>query len=141
LLEARAFGASAALVIARAVSPSRFRELTDRARDLELELLVEVRDESELERALEGGATLIGVNNRDLETLEIDRSTAERIIPKIPRWVVAIAESGIKSREDVGRYAACGADAVLVGSSISAAADPVAAARALTGVTRSTRAD
>ncbi|MDB4881322.1 MAG: Indole-3-glycerol phosphate synthase [Gemmatimonadetes bacterium] len=141
LVEARALGASAALLIMRALSPARFRELMDRGRELELELLVEVRDEAELDRALEGGATIIGVNNRDLESLAIDRTTAERLVPKIPRWAVAIAESGIQSRDDVVRYAAFGADAVLVGSSISASLDPVAATRALAGVARSTRAD
>lgn len=141
LVEARALGASAALLIARALSPVRLQEMLARGRDLDLELVVEVRDRSELDRALEGGATMIGVNNRDLETLKIDASTAERLIPQIPRWVVAIAESGIQSRADVERYAAVGADAVLVGSSISAASDPVSATRALANCPRSARAD
>jgi indole-3-glycerol phosphate synthase len=141
LVEARGLGASAALLIMRALSPARFREMMDRGRELELEMLVEVRDEGELDRALEGGATLIGVNNRDLETLIIDPTTAERIVPRIPRWAIAVAESGMQRREDVVRYAAFGADAVLVGSSISAALDPVAATRALSDVPRRTRAD
>ena len=141
LVEARALGASAALLIMRALSPERFRELMDCGRALDLELLVEVRDEAELERAVEGGATMIGVNNRDLETLLIDGTTAERIVPKIPRSIVAVAESGIQSRDDVTRYAGFGADAVLVGSSISAAPDPVAATRALAGVPRRGRGD
>jgi indole-3-glycerol phosphate synthase len=100
-----------------------------------------VRDESELERALECGATMIGVNNRDLETLVIDPTTAERLIPRIPPGIVAVAESGVSTRADVERYAVRGADAVLVGSSISAAADPVAATRTLTGVSRLSRGD
>jgi indole-3-glycerol phosphate synthase len=141
LVEARALGASAALLIARALSPERLREMTDTARRLALEVLVEVRDESELERALECGATMIGVNNRDLETLVIDPSTAERIIPRIPHALIAVAESGVSTREDVERYACCGADAVLVGSSISAAAAPVEATRALAGVPRRSRGD
>ncbi|MEO6528855.1 MAG: indole-3-glycerol phosphate synthase TrpC [Gemmatimonadaceae bacterium] len=141
LVEARALGASAALLIMRALSPARFREMMTRGRELDLELLVEVRDQAELDRALEGGATIIGVNNRDLETLIIDKTTAERVIPRIPRWAVAIAESGIQGRADVERYAEFGADAVLVGTSISAALDPVAATRALVGVPRRTRAD
>ena len=91
---------------------------------LGLELLVEMRDEEELERALEVGATMIGVNNRNLETLVIDPATARAALPRIPGEIVAIAESGVKTRADVERYARCGADAVLVGSSISAAADP-----------------
>ena len=139
LVEARALGASAALLIARALSPERLREMTETAQRLALEVLVEVRDESELERALECGATMIGVNNRDLETLVIDPSTAERIVPRIPAGLLAVAESGIGTREDIERYAASGADAVLVGSSISAATDPVAATRALVGVSRRAR--
>lgn len=141
LVEARALGASAALLIVRALSPERLREMTDTARRLALEVLVEVRDEAELDRALECGATTIGVNNRDLETLVIDPTTAERLVPHIPAGLVAVAESGVSTREDVTRYAACGADAVLVGSSISAAADPVAATRALAGVPRRSRGD
>jgi indole-3-glycerol phosphate synthase len=125
----------------RALTPERLVEMMEVGRALGLELLVEVRDERELERALDAGATMIGVNNRDLETLEIDATTAERIIPIIPRTVVAIAESGVRSRGDVERYAACGADAVLVGSSLSAASDPAAATRALRGVARRPRAD
>jgi indole-3-glycerol phosphate synthase len=104
-------------------------------------VLVEVRDETELERALECGATIIGVNNRDLETLVIDPATAERIVPRVPSGLLAVAESGVSTRRDVERYAACGADAVLVGSSISAAADPTGATRALAGVPRRSRGD
>ena len=141
LVEARALGASAALLIARALSPDRLREMIATARRLDLEVLVEVRDEAELERALECGATMIGVNNRNLETLVIDPATAERLIPRIPPGLVAIAESGVSTREDVERYARCGADAVLVGSSISAAPDPTQATRALAGVPRRSRGD
>jgi indole-3-glycerol phosphate synthase len=82
---------------------------------------------------------MIGVNNRDLETLVIDPTTCDRIVPLIPSGIVAVAESGVQSRGDVERYAAAGADAVLVGSSISAAADPVAATLALAGVARRRR--
>jgi len=141
LIEARALGASAALLIARALSPSALRELLGVGRDLELELLVEVRDDWELDRAVEGGAQMIGVNNRDLESLVIDPATCDRLIPRIPRGIVAVAESGMQTRSDVQRYAAVGADAVLIGSSISAAADPIAATAALAGVTRRSRGD
>jgi indole-3-glycerol phosphate synthase len=140
LLEARALGASAALLIARALSPERLAELMRVGRELALELLVEVRDEAELERALSEGATMIGVNNRDLETLLIDADTAIRVIPLIPAHVGAVAESGIRTRADVERYAGVGADAVLVGSSLSAAPDPASATRALAGVSRRSRA-
>jgi indole-3-glycerol phosphate synthase len=140
LVEARALGASAALLIARALAPEVLAELMRVGRELGLELLVEVRDEAELERSLSEGATMIGVNNRDLETLLIDPDTAIRLIPLIPAHVACIAESGIRTRADVERYAAVGADAVLVGSSLSAAPDPVSATRALAGVTRMPRA-
>jgi indole-3-glycerol phosphate synthase len=140
LVEARAAGASAALLIARALDRERLRQMMEAGRELGLELLVEIRDEAELDRALEVGATMIGVNNRDLESLVIDPSTAERLVPRIPSGMVAIAESGVKSRADVERYAQCGADAVLVGSSISAAADPAAATRSLAAVPRIARA-
>ncbi|MFL5575359.1 MAG: indole-3-glycerol phosphate synthase TrpC [Gemmatimonadaceae bacterium] len=139
LVEARALGASAALLIARAVAPGELRDLCGVASGLGLEVLVEVRDERELEDALATGALLIGVNNRDLETLVIDADTAVRLLPGVPDSHVAIAESGIRARADVERYAAAGADAVLVGSSISASASPADAVRALTGVIRTGR--
>jgi indole-3-glycerol phosphate synthase len=140
LLEARALGASAALLIARALSPATLREMVDAARQLRLEVLIEVRDEDELVRALDLGAAVIGINNRNLETLSIDPSTSERMLQLIPPSVVAIAESGVSGRYDVERVAACGADAVLVGSAVSAAGDPVEAVRTLANVPRITRA-
>ena len=139
LLEARALGASAALLIARAIAPARLAELMEYARTIGLDVLVEVRDDDELRRALDSGATMIGVNNRNLETLEIDPRTAERLIPMMPADVLAIAESGVTSRADVERYAERGADAVLVGSALSAAADPLAATRQICGVPRRRR--
>ena len=139
LLEAKALGASAALLIARAVAPERLNELCAYGRTLGLELVIEVRDEEELRRALGAGATIIGVNNRNLESLEIDPETAERLVPLVPSSAIAIAESGMISLGDVERYAARGADAVLVGSMLSAARDPRAATRSLTGVPRRPR--
>lgn len=136
LLEAKALGASAALLIARALSPDALVQMTDAARALGLEVLVEIRDEIELERALAVNAEIIGINNRNLETLVIDRGTSERLVSVIPASIVVVAESGVSGRDDVIRVAKSGADAVLVGSSISAANDPVAATRDLTGVTR-----
>ena len=136
ILEARTLGASAALVIARAVPPKRLQEMMSAGADCGLEILVEVRDESELELALSLDARLIGVNNRNLETLAIDRETSIRLLPSIPRDVVAVAESGVKSAADVKRSAAAGADAVLVGSELSRSAKPEAAVRALTGIER-----
>jgi indole-3-glycerol phosphate synthase len=136
ILEAKALGASAALLIARAVPPDRLRDLMGAAADVSLEILLEIRDERELELALSLNATLIGVNNRNLETLEIDPETSLRILPLVPRGVVAVAESGVKSARDVKLVAAAGADAVLVGSELSGSSDPEAAVRSLTEIPR-----
>jgi indole-3-glycerol phosphate synthase len=140
ILEARALGASAALVIARAVSPERLTELIAAGNDVGIEILVEVRDERELELALSLGARLIGVNNRNLETLEIDPETALRLLPLIPTDIIAIAESGVRTAKDVERLAASGADAVLVGTEVSASSDPEKAVSSLTGIRRTTSA-
>jgi indole-3-glycerol phosphate synthase len=139
LLEARALGASAVLLIARAVSPSLLRELAAESSALGLEVLLEVRDEWELELAVEVGAPMIGVNNRNLETLAIDPATSARLVPRIPADRVAIAESGMRTHADVERAAGAGADAVLVGSQLSAAVDPAAELRGLLGVPRRAR--
>jgi indole-3-glycerol phosphate synthase len=136
LVEAKALGASAALLIARALSPDALVQMTEKARELGLEVVVEIRDELELERALAVGAEIIGINNRNLETLIIDHGTSERLVSEIPASIIAIAESGVSGRADIERVAGAGANAVLVGSSISAANDPVAAVRDLTGVSR-----
>ena len=136
ILEARSLGASAALVIARAVSPAALGELMAAGNDAGIEILVEVRDEQELELALTLGARLIGVNNRNLETLEIDPETAIRLVPLIPASVIAIAESGVRTAKDVERLAAAGADAVLVGTELSVSSDPETAVRSITGIRR-----
>lgn len=134
LLEARALGAAAALLIARALAAGQLAELVAAGRGVGLELLVEVRDEAELESAIHAGARIVGVNNRNLETLAIDPATSARIIPLIPAGLPAVAESGVATRADVARFASVGADAVLVGSALSAAADPGAAVTDLTGI-------
>ena len=136
LIEAKALGASAALLIARALSPDALLEMLDVARQLDLEVIVEIRDEAELSRAIEGGAAIIGINNRNLETLAIDPATSDRLLALIPPDIIAIAESGVAARADVERVARRGADAVLVGSVLSAAADAVTAVQQLTGVPR-----
>jgi len=139
IVEARVAGASAVLLIVRALDPERLRALHDAAHDLSMAALVEVRSEAELERALDVGAGLIGVNNRDLETLVVDPETARRVIPRVPSDVIAVAESGVVTRGDVEAAAAAGADAVLVGSSLSVAGDARDAVRALVGVARIAR--
>ncbi|MBC7895980.1 MAG: indole-3-glycerol-phosphate synthase [Cytophagaceae bacterium] len=136
LLEARAHGASAALLIARALPADRLVELSAAAFDLGVEPLIEVRSEEELDVALSTRARMIGVNARDLETLVIEPGVVERLLPLIPRDRVAIAESGLGSRADVERVAAWGARAVLIGSSLSLAADPGATLAELAGVRR-----
>jgi indole-3-glycerol phosphate synthase len=136
LLEAKVIGASAALLIARALSPDDLPRMTEFAREIGLDALVEIRDTDELRRALDAGATIIGINNRNLETLVIDPATAEVLLRSIPEDVVAVAESGVQTTADVERYADAGADAVLVGSAVSAAPDPALAVQALAGVQR-----
>lgn len=134
LHEARANGAAAALLIVRALSIAQLPELIEAGTSIGLDLLVEIRDADELARALDAGATIVGVNNRNLESLVIDRGTVERILPLIPAHVVAVAESGMSSREDIERAARAGADAVLVGSAVSAADDAGAMVASLVGV-------
>ncbi len=136
LLEARTLGAAAALLIARAIPPVGLPVLVAYAASIGLETLVEVRSADELERALGAGAGVIGVNCRDLETLDVDPMVAERLIGRVPADVVAVWESGIGSARDVERAAAAGADAVLVGTVVSAALDPAAAVRALASTPR-----
>jgi len=136
LVEARGAGASAVLLIARALAPETLLTLAEEARALSLETLIEVRDAAELVRALDAGADVIGINNRDLESLVIDASTSLRLLPHVPPDRPAVAESGMRTREDVERVAAAGADAVLVGSSLSGVADPAGAVAALATVRR-----
>ena len=140
LFEARARGASAALLIARALSPTSLRQMMTVANELLIEPLVEVRTEAELMLALELGARVIGINSRDLETLEVDAEVPRRLLPLVPHGVIAIAESGVESVQDVAARAEWGADAVLIGSALSASDDPESAVRALTQVPRSQRA-
>ncbi|HEY4305593.1 MAG TPA: indole-3-glycerol phosphate synthase TrpC [Gemmatimonadaceae bacterium] len=136
LLEAKSIGASAALLIARALSPDELPRMADFAREIGLDVLVEIRDEDELRRALDAGAAIIGINNRNLETLVIDPATAEGLLKSIPSSVIAVAESGVQTAGDVERYAIAGADAILVGSAVSAAPDPALAVQALAAVKR-----
>lgn len=141
IIEARGAGASAVLLIVRALSPDQLQRLLKTAREWELGALVEIRSEQELERAVAAGASIIGVNNRNLETLEMDLLTSQRLLPLIPSDLVAVAESGIETAKDVRTAADFGADAVLVGSSLSQAADPASSVRALSSVPRRGRAN
>jgi len=125
--EARAFGADAVLVIAAAGSAALRVELLAAAREAGLDALVEVHDERELEWALAAGATLVGVNNRDLATFAVSLETTERLAALAPPGSLLVAESGIHSAGDVRRMVAAGAHAVLIGEAFMAAPDPGAA--------------
>ena len=124
LWEARAAGADLALLIVAALDQVALECLIERAQSIGLTPLVEVHDEEEVERALEAGATLIGVNARNLKTLEVDRDTFARLAPRIPDDVVRIAESGVRGPHDVFEYAKQGADVVLVGETLVKGEDP-----------------
>jgi len=116
--EARAYGADLVLLIVAALDQNTLSGLLDRIESLGMTALVEVHDEEEADRALAAGARVIGVNARNLRTLEVDRSVFERIAPGLPNNVVKIAESGVRGPHDLIRYASAGADAVLVGEGL-----------------------
>ena len=129
--DARIMGADAVLLIAAALDDDELAELHTLALDVGLDALVEVHDEQELERALAAGAALVGVNQRDLVTFEVDHERAERVGRAMPDTVVRVAESGIRGPDDARRLADAGFDAVLVGESLVTAPDPAAAVAAL----------
>jgi indole-3-glycerol phosphate synthase len=127
LWEARAYGADLVLLIVAALEQPALVSLVERALSIGLLPLVEVHADEELERAVDAGATVIGVNARSLATLEVDRSIFARLAPRIPDGIVKIAESGVRGPHDLLAYAASGADAVLVGESLVTEKDPRAA--------------
>lgn len=122
--EARAHGADAVLLIVAALDQNTLIGLRERIESLGMTALVEVHTEDEASRAVDAGATVIGVNARDLRTLDVDRSTFERIAPGLPSSVIKIAESGVRGPLDLIEYAAAGADAVLVGEGLVTTANP-----------------
>jgi len=124
LWEARAHGADLVLLIVAALEQEALVSLIERTKSLGMTPLVEVHDEAEVDRAVEAGAKIIGVNARDLHTLEVDRSTFERLAPRIPASCVKVAESGVRSTHDLIAYAGAGADAVLVGEALVTHGDP-----------------
>ena len=124
LWEARAYGADLALLIVAALDQAALVSLIERAESIGLTPLVEVHDEDEVERAVDAGAKIIGVNARNLKTLKVDRGTFERVAPEIPDHIVKIAESGVRGPHDLIAYANAGADAVLVGESLVTGRDP-----------------
>ena len=136
LLEARAAGADAVLLIVRILDDPMLAELHEVAVSLGLHVLVEVHDAAELARAVSVGATIIGINNRDLATFTTDLETTVRLLEDVPDDVVVVSESGIRTRADVERLAASGVDAMLVGETILRAEEPARAVRQLAGVSR-----
>jgi indole-3-glycerol phosphate synthase len=139
ILEARAAGASAVLLIVRALGRAQLESLLRCAAALELDALVEVHTEAELEEALRAGAGVIGVNSRDLDTFGLDVETAWNLLAQVPRDRIAVAESGILGPQDVARTAEAGADAVLVGTALSASSAPEQLLRDLAAVRRRER--
>jgi indole-3-glycerol phosphate synthase len=124
LWEARAYGADVVLLIVAALEQNALVSLLERAESLGMTTLVEVHDEEEIHRAVDAGARIIGVNARDLRTLDVDRDTFIRLAPLLPDSVVKVAESGVRGPHDVLAYAAAGADAVLVGEGLVKQHDP-----------------
>lgn len=138
--ESRAAGADAVLLIVRALPGDRLSAMLEAVRSAGLGSLVEVHDASELERAIEAGAEVIGVNNRDLGTFELSLDVSRELIPRVPGERIAVAESGVESSEDVRALGELGADAVLVGRALVSHPEPGAMARSLVGHRRRGRA-
>jgi indole-3-glycerol phosphate synthase len=133
LLEARAHGADAALLIVAALGPDALKRLLGAAADAGLAALVEVHDEAELEAALGAGARIVGVNNRNLRTFAVDLAVSERLLPLLPAGVRSVAESGVRTGEDARRLRRAGAANLLVGEALVRAADPGALIREMVG--------
>ncbi len=136
LLEGRVAGADLALLIVAALADDELRRLHDRARELGLTVLVEAHDEEEIERAVALGAELVGVNARNLKTLEVDPEAFGKLAPLVPDDRVLVAESGIAGPADVARYAGEGARVVLVGEALVRHGDPASAVRSMKDAVR-----
>ena len=134
--EARAHGADVVLLIVAALSQSQLNDFHQLAEGLGMSALVEVHTNDELERALEISPSIVGVNSRNLKTLDVDAQSFAELIPRIPRDVVRVAESGISTRKDVEFAQSNGATAILVGEALVRAGDPALAMRELLGLDR-----
>jgi indole-3-glycerol phosphate synthase len=139
LYEAAVNGADAVLLIVAALSDRALRALREEARSIDLDCLVEVHDAGELERALEAGAEVIGINNRNLDDMSVDIATTYELMPDVPAGKTVVAESGISGREELEELDRVGVDAVLIGGALMAADDPEAKVRELTGSDEGTR--
>lgn len=134
IVESRALGADCVLLIMACLDDARARELAAAAGELGMDVLVEVHDEAELDRALDLPVPLLGINNRDLKTLKVDLATFERLAPRVPADRLLVAESGLYGHDDLVRMARAGAQAFLIGESLMREADVTAATRRLLGV-------
>ncbi len=139
LYEAAVHGADAVLLIVRALEDEQLRALHEEARSIDLDCLIEVHDAEGLERALEAGAEVIGINNRDLDEQRIDIATTFELMPDVPAGKTVVAESGISGRVELEELDRVGVDAVLIGGALMSAADPEAKTRELAGTDDVTR--
>jgi indole-3-glycerol phosphate synthase len=139
LYEAAVNGADAVLLIVAALGDRDLRALREEARSIDLDCLVEVHHADELERALEAGAEVIGINNRNLDDMSVDIATTFELMPDVPAGKTVVAESGISGRQELEELDRVGVDAVLIGGALMAAADPEAKVRELTGTDEGTR--
>lgn len=135
VVQSAAYGADAILAIVAGITDPQLAQMMEQAQAYALDVLVEVHTEDELRRALAAGAKLLGINNRNLHTFETDLAVTEELLPLVPRDVVVISESGVKSQDDVRRLVAHGARGVLVGESLMRALDKGRAIRTLKGAT------
>ena len=138
--EARAHGADLILLIVAALDDALLRDLHDQARDLGMTALIEVHDAAELDRALALDPVLVGVNARNLKTLEVDPRTVTDLLPRVPQGVVGVAESGVSGPADVAAYVRAGAGAVLVGEALVKDGAPEAAIRGFIDAATAVRA-
>lgn len=139
LYEAAVNGADAVLLIVAALDDEDLRSLREEARSIDLDCLVEVHDEVELERALEAGAEVIGINNRNLDEMSVDIATTFELMPDVPAGKTVVAESGISGRAELEELDRVGVDAVLIGGALMTAPDPEAKVRELSGSDEGTR--
>jgi len=136
LYETRAIGASATLLIVRALEPQQLADLHQLASELGLATLIEVHDVKELEEALRVSPDCLGVNSRDLTTFQVDVNQMAHVVRSVPAGITTVAESGMENRADVETVASWGADAVLIGTALASSREPAKAVEQLTGVKR-----
>jgi indole-3-glycerol phosphate synthase len=136
ILDAAARGADAVLLLAALLSETEIQRYVTEARLLGLDALVEVHDETELNHAIKAGATLVGINNRSLRTFEVDLNTSLKLLPSLPEYVTAVAESGLSRPEDLARLRASRCDAVLMGEVFMTSTDPSATLAQLAAAAR-----